>query len=85
MGSSCSSLLAWGVGRNFTCLMDLDDLRILEVVLSNAAGLPEAASTIHWLACKWQVAHERITFDMLGIGRTFPNHLARYGIMTAVP
>ena len=77
--------LAEGVGRDCTCVMVLDDLGILEVVLSNAAGLPEAAATIHRLVCKWQVPHDRITFDMLGIGRTFPNHLARYGIVTAIP
>jgi len=44
-------------------------------VLSNNAGLPEAAATIHRLVCKWQVPNDRITFDMLGIGRKFPNHL----------
>jgi len=77
--------LAEGVGRDCTCVMVLDDLGVLEVVLSNAAGLPEAAATIHRLVCKWQVPHDRITFDMLGIGRTFPNHLARYGITTAIP
>jgi len=54
-------------------------------VQSNGAGLPEAAATIHRLVSKWQVPHERIIFDMLGIGRNFPNHLARYGITMAIP
>ena len=77
--------LSEGVGRDCTCVMILDDLGILEVVLSNDAGLPEAAATIHRLVCKWHVPHDRITFDKLGIGRNFPNHLARYGITTAIP
>jgi len=41
--------LAEGVGRDSTCIMVLDDWGVLEVVLSNAAGLPEAAATIHRL------------------------------------
>src|SRR5208282_2792210 len=58
---------------------------VLEVVLSNDAGLPEAAATIQRLVTRWNVPHEQITFDKLGIGRNFPNHLARYGITTAIP
>ena len=49
------------------------------------AGLPEAAATIHRLVTRWNVPHDKITFDKLGIGRNFPNHLARYGITTAIP
>ena len=77
--------LAEGVGRDSTCIMVLDDWGVLEVVLSNDAGLPEAAATIHRLVTKWNVPHDKITFDKLGIGRNFPNHLARYGITTAIP
>ena len=65
--------------------MVLDDWGVLEVVLSNDAGLPEAAATIHRLVTGWNVPHDRITFDKLGIGRNFPNHLARWGITTAIP
>ena len=77
--------LAEGVGRDSTCIMVLDDWGVLEVVLSNDAGLPEAAATIHRLVSRWNVPHGKITFDKLGIGRNFPNHLARYGITTAIP
>jgi phage terminase large subunit len=77
--------LSEGVGRDSTCIMVVDDWGVLEVVLSNDAGLPEAAATIHRLVSKWQVPHDRITFDKLGIGRNFPNHLARYGITMAIP
>ena len=77
--------LSEGVGRDSTCIMVLDDWGVLEVVLSNAAGLPEAAATIHRLVTRWNVPHDKITFDKLGIGRNFPNHLARDGITTAIP
>ncbi len=77
--------LAEGVGRDSTCVLVLDDWGLLEVVLSNDAGLPEAAVTIARLSKQWNVPHERITYDKLGIGRNFPNHLARHGITTAVP
>ena len=69
--------LAEGVGRDSTCIMVLDDWGVLEVVLSNGAGLPEAAATIHRLVTRWNVPHDKISFDKLGIGRNFPNHLAR--------
>ena len=77
--------LSEGVGRDSTCILVLDDWGILDVVLSNSMGLPEAAEAIHRLAGKWNVPHDRISYDKLGIGRNFPNHLARYGITTAVP
>jgi len=81
--SSCD--LAEGVGRDSTCIMVLDDWGVLEVVLSNDAGLPEAAATIHRLVSRWNVPHDKITIDKLGIGRNFPNHLARWGITMAIP
>ncbi len=77
--------LSEGVGRDSTCIVVVDDWGVLEVALSNSAGLPEAAETIHRLTTKWNVPHDKITFDKLGIGRNFPNHLARWGITTAIP
>jgi len=47
--------------------------------------LPEAAAAIHRLVTRWNVPHDKITFDKLGIGRNFPNHLARWGITMAIP
>jgi len=77
--------LGEGVGRDYTCIVVVDDWGVLEVELSNQLGLPEAAAAIHRLAAKWNVPHDRVIFDKLGIGRNFPNHLARYGITTAIP
>ena len=77
--------LSEGVGRDSTCIVVVDDWGVLEVVLGNGMGLPEAAEAIHRLAGKWNVPHDRISFDKLGIGRNFPNHLARWGITMAIP
>ena len=65
--------------------MVVDDWGVLEVVLGNGMGLPEAAAAIFRLAGMWNVAHDKITYDKLGIGRNFPNHLARWGITHAIP
>ena len=77
--------LSEGVGRDSTCIVVADDWGVLEVVLGNSMGLPEAAETIHRLTTKWNVPHDKISFDKLGIGRNFPNHLARWGITMAIP
>ena len=77
--------LSEGVGRDSTCIVVVDDWGVLEVVLGSSMGLPEAAETIHRLAARWNVPHDKISFDKLGIGRNFPNHLARWSITTAIP
>ena len=77
--------LSEGVGRDSTCILVVDDWGVLEVVLGNSMGLPEAAETIHRLTTKWNVPHDKISFDKLEIGRNFPNHLARWGITMAIP
>ncbi len=77
--------LSEGVGRDSTCIVVVDDWGVLEVVLGNGMGLPEAAGAIHRLVGKWNVPHDRISYDKLGIGRNFPNHLARWGITKAIP
>ncbi len=77
--------LSEGVGRDSTCIMVVDDWGVLDVVLGNGMGLPEAAEAIFRLAGKWNVPHDRISYDKLGIGRNFPNHLAQRGITMAVP
>jgi hypothetical protein len=77
--------LAEGVGRSKTCLLVRDDLGILEVSASNTMGLPEAAAEARRLALKWNVPHDRISYDCLGIGRDFDNHLRRVQILGAKP
>jgi hypothetical protein len=77
--------LAEGVGRSKTCLLVRDDLGILEVVASNTMGLAEAATETRRLALKWHVPHDRISYDCLGLGKDFPNYLARVQVMGAKP
>lgn len=77
--------LGEGVGRDSTSVCVRDRLGILEYVTGNSIGLAEAASELARLAAKWGVDHSRISYDVLGIGRTFKNHLIRVGLTDAVP
>jgi hypothetical protein len=77
--------LCEGVGADCCAIIVRDELGILEIVVSNTMGLAEAAAAVARLATKWNVPHGRISFDYPGIGRQFPQHLARYGITTALP
>jgi len=77
--------LSEGVGRDSTCVVVVDAWGVLDLELGAGLGLPEAAESIARLARKWRVPHARISFDKLGIGRGFPNHLARHGIKEAIP
>jgi hypothetical protein len=76
--------LGEGVGRDRTVVLVRDDLGILEVIAGDHLGEAEAAEAIARMARKWQVPHERITYDALGIGRKLHNHLYRHGITAAV-
>jgi len=76
--------LAEGVGRDNTCILVRDDMGILEVVVSNTLGFAEAAEIVRQLAKKWNVAHPRISYDRLGLGRDFANHLERVQIKGAI-
>jgi hypothetical protein len=76
--------LGEGVGRDSTAILVRDDHGLLAWVAGNALGLAEAAAEIAGLARKWAVAHNRISFDRLGVGRDLPHHLIRHGIREAV-
>jgi phage terminase large subunit len=76
--------LSEGVGRDSTCVMVRDDWGVLDVVVGSNIGLAKAAAIIAEKANQYSVEHNRITFDVVGVGRTMPNHLARYGIKNAM-
>jgi hypothetical protein len=76
--------LGEGVGRDSTSIIVRDDVGVLECIAGNALGLSEAAGEIARLARKWHVAHNRISYDRLGIGRDLRNHLIRNGITEAI-
>lgn len=75
--------LGEGVGRDRTVVLARDDLRILEVSASRTDGLPEAAMMIKRMALKWNVEHNRIVYDCMGVGKSLGNHLMRAGIVGA--
>jgi phage terminase large subunit len=77
--------LGEGVGLDSTCILVRDNLGILEVIVSNGMGLAEAAVKVAALMGKYKVDQENITYDKLGIGKDFPNHLIRNGITRAQP
>jgi hypothetical protein len=77
--------LGEGVGRDSTCLMVRDDFSVLECIYGSSLGLPEAAELMRKLGVKWGIPPERMSYDKLGIGRNFPNHLVKHKLQTARP
>ena len=49
-----------------------------------ALSLPDAAAQVARLSLRWAVPAERISYDKLGIGRDFSNHLVKHGLGDAV-
>jgi hypothetical protein len=76
--------LGEGVGRDSTAILVRDDHGIIELVAGRTLGLAAAAQEVARLAAAFRVDHARISYDKLGIGRDFVNHLARHGITLAV-
>lgn len=77
--------LGEGVGRDRTVVLVRDDRGILDVHASNTTDLPQAAHIVRQMVSKWQVAHDHVSYDKLGIGASFVNHLHAVGIKTARP
>jgi hypothetical protein len=77
--------LGEGVGRDSSCVLVRDDRGILDVTAGSALGLPEAADLIWRKSVAYGVPQERISYDAAGIGRKFPQYLARHGITKALP
>ncbi len=72
--------LSEGVGRDDTCILVRDDYGILEVDTRNSLSLADAAEATARLSLCWSVPPERISYDGLGVGRDFPQHLAKHGL-----
>lgn len=70
--------LGEGVGRDSSCILVRDDYGVLECIWGAQLGLSEAAALMWQLGQKWNVPAARMSFDKLGIGKNFPNQLARY-------
>src|SRR5208282_1263574 len=76
--------LGEGVGRDETCILVRDSLGILHCDARNYICLADAAQEVATLAARYGVPVERISYDGLGIGRDFPNYLARHGLRDCV-
>jgi phage terminase large subunit len=76
--------LGEGVGRDSTAILVRDDLGILDLNAGNSLCLADAAEEVARLARIYNVDAARISYDKLGIGRDFRNHLARRGLGDAV-
>lgn len=72
--------LGEGVGRDSTSIYVRDDLGVLASCTGAALALPEAAKQIAEFKATWRVPDKRISWDGLGIGRDFTQHLRRNGI-----
>jgi hypothetical protein len=77
--------LGEGVGRDSSCVLVRDDWGILAVEHGASLGLPEAAQIMWRLGRKWDIPASQMSFDKLGIGKNFPNQLARYQLQNARP
>lgn len=76
--------LSEGVGRDDTCILVRDSNGILDCDARNSLSLAEAAAATANLAARWNVPAERISYDGLGIGRDFPKHLAKVGLIGCI-
>jgi hypothetical protein len=77
--------LGEGVGRDSSCILVRDDWGVRECLYGAQYGLPEAAAIMSRLGTKWGIPAGRMSYDKLGIGKNFRNHLARYGLAEALP
>lgn len=76
--------LSEGVGRDETCILVRDSSGIIDVDARNSLPLPDAAKETARLATRYGIPAQRISYDGLGIGRDFPKHLAKHGLVGCI-
>ena len=76
--------LGEGVGRDSTAIVVKDANGIIDLVSGRMLGLADAAEEVARLARVHAVNVGRISYDAVGVGRDFGNHLARRGLGDAV-
>jgi phage terminase large subunit len=76
--------LGEGVGRDSTAILVRDSDGILDLVAGSALSLDDAAQEVARLSRIWAIPSERVSYDKLGIGRDFRNHLVRHGLGDAI-
>ncbi len=76
--------LGEGVGRDSTSILVRDADGIIDLIAGNSLCLADAAEETARLARVHAVDASRISYDKLGIGRDFRNHLVRRGFGDAI-
>jgi|SRR5208282_392506 len=76
--------LGEGVGRDSTAILVRDADGILDCHAGSSLSLADAAQETARLSRVWAVPAERISYDKLGVGRDFRNHLVKHGLGDAV-
>ncbi len=76
--------LGEGVGRDSTSNLIRDSNGLIDLHAGNSLSLASAAEEVARLARVYAVYASRISYDKLGIGRDFRNHLVRRGLGDAV-
>jgi phage terminase large subunit len=76
--------LGEGVGRDSTAILVRDANGILDLVAGSALSLADAAHEVSRLSRVWSVPADRVSYDKLGIGRDFRNHLVKHGLGDAI-
>ena len=76
--------LGEGVGRDSTAIVIKDAHGIIDLVSGRLLSLADAAAEVARLSRVHGVPVERISFDAVGVGRDFGNHLARHGLGAAI-
>jgi hypothetical protein len=76
--------LGEGVGRDSTAILVRDADGILDLVAGSALSLVDAAHEVAHLSRVWTIPADRVSYDKLGIGRDFRNHLVKHGLGDAI-
>lgn len=76
--------LGEGVGRDSTAILVRDADGILDLIAGASLPLASAAEEVARVSRIYGIPADRISYDKLGVGRDFRNHLVRHGLGDAV-
>lgn len=76
--------LGEGVGRDATAILVKDANGVIDLISGRMLGLADAAAEVARLARIYAVDVSRISYDAVGVGRDFHNHLVRHGLGDAI-
>ena len=76
--------LSEGAGRDSTSILVRDAYGIIDLIAGNSLCLADAAEETARLARVHAIDASRISYDKLGVGRDFRNHLVLRGLGYAI-